>query len=263
MTGTLGAPATRVVSVTFDAGAVQQPGTYSAALSVQSADPVSGTYVLPVTMTVSAPPTWGQAHGRVYGLGHCDTAPALLMGAQVMLTTSNGITHTFTQQTTDPWSWWAAPGPMTITASAPGYATQSIVTQIQAGQGINQDFNLRWLHNCGGVTPSPVALYLPPNMTATVPINLANRGMLSWTWALSEASTWLSISGPWAGTTAPDSSLPSQLTIDTTGMLLGATHTALVNVTHDDDQQPNPLPLAVQVTIVNGLFKVYLPVVFR
>ena len=44
VTGTLNSPATQVVSVTFDASAVQQPGTYSAALSVMSADQVSGTY---------------------------------------------------------------------------------------------------------------------------------------------------------------------------------------------------------------------------
>ena len=131
------------------------------------------------------------------------------MGAQVMITTSNGTTHTFTRQTTDPWSWWAVPGPITITAYAQGYLVQTIVTQVQTGRGINQDLNLRWLHNWGSVAPSPVTLALPPDTTTTVPINLVNRGVLSWTWALSEASTWLSISGPLVGTTGPDSRLPA------------------------------------------------------
>lgn len=68
--------------------------------------------------------------------------------------------------------------------------------------------------------------------------------------------------GAISDTTGPDSSSPSQLTIDTTGMLTGSTHTALVSITHDDDRQPNPLALLVRVMV--GLDnKVYLPLALK
>jgi hypothetical protein len=44
-------------------------------------------------------------------------------------------------------------------------------------------------------------------------------------------------------------------------MLWGATHTALVNILHNDDRQPDPLPLSVRVTI--GAYKMYLPIVLK
>ena len=250
VTGTLGTPATQPVNVTFDAGKVQQPGTYLATLSAVTNDPIKGVNASPVTMTVPVPATWGQVHGRVYGLGYCDNSPTLLNGAQIMITTTAGVTHTFTQDSQGtPWVWWSAPGPLTVTVSAQDFLTQTVVLPIQTATGINQDFDLRWLHNCGSVSPAPIDLTLAPDSTTVVPIHLLNQGTVSWTWALSDSSTWLSITGPLSGTTGPDGSLPSQLTVDTTGMLVGAVHTALLNVAHDDDLQTNPLLVAVNVIV--------------
>ena len=50
--GTLPAGAQMVVDVVMDAGAVVQAGIYRAALVVESNDPVSSSFTLPVTMTV-------------------------------------------------------------------------------------------------------------------------------------------------------------------------------------------------------------------
>ncbi len=259
--GSLPALANQPFVITFDAGVpeVNQPGQYRAQLKIKESTPYNLANV-PVTMTVNAPPTWGQVHGRVYSLGYCDRTPSLLTGAQIDIADSGGLGQTFTQGS-EPWSWWAPVGPVTITASAPNHVTQTVVTQILAGQGVNRDMNLRWLHNCGSVSPSPVDVALPPDAATVLAINLINQGTLSWTWSLSESASWLSITGPISGTSGPDSSLPSQLTIDTAGMLIGATHTARVDVTHDDDQLPNPLPLLIRVTV--GNYKTYLPVVAK
>ena len=235
-------------TITFTASASSQPGTYLATISAKSNDPVSGNIAIPVTMTVPAPAGWGQVHGRVYSLGYCDSNPALLAKAEVAIMTSTGVTATLTQDAAgDPWAWWAPAGPVTITVSMPNYVTQSTVVNVAAGQGLNQDTSLRWLHNCGSVMPSPITLTIGANKTVKVPIKLVNHGTLAWNWSLSESSSWLSITGATSGSTGADSFLPSQLTVNTTGFVSGGTYTALLNVTHNDDQKPNPL--IVQVTV--------------
>ncbi len=259
VSGTLPASTSQPFVVVFDAGVpeVDQPGQYLAGMKIEENTPYSLTHV-PVTMTINAPPDWGQAHGRVYSLGYCDVTPSLLTGATIDLTYGDGLTQTLTHGG-EPWSWWAPAGPITITASAPGHLTQTVTADIPAGQGVNQDIDLRWLHSCGGVSPLPIDVRLPPNSRTSVPVNLINRGALPWAWSLAENASWLSITGPINGVTSPDSSIPSELVIDTAGMPIGATHTAVVDVAHDDDRLPNPLPLLVRVTVTN--YRLYLPAV--
>ncbi len=76
------------VDVTLDAAQVAQPGQYHAKLNVNN------HIVIPVTMTVNAPATWGKLEGTVTGLGHCDADPAPLQGAEVLI--ESGMTETIT-----------------------------------------------------------------------------------------------------------------------------------------------------------------------
>jgi len=259
ISGTVSATGDQSITITFDASVVQQPGDYVAELKISDNTPYEALVNVPVTMTVPVPSGWGQAHGHVYGLGYCDSNPILLDGATIDLTTSTGVTATLTQGEEDPWSWWAPAGPLTVTVSADGYVPQTVVLNLVAGQGTNEDTNLRWLHNCGSVSPTTVELSPQINTLSAVPVSLVNSGTVSWTWSLSESSSWLSISGASSGTTDADSSSASELTINTSGMLLGTTYTAILYVTHDDDLAPGPMSVLVRVTVSSEV-KLYMPV---
>ena len=70
--GVLAGGAGQAVTVTFTPPPITtQPGTYTAQLRIGS-DSLSGTVVVPVTMTATIPSTWGYIHGVVTGLGPCD-----------------------------------------------------------------------------------------------------------------------------------------------------------------------------------------------
>ncbi len=74
----------QLVDVDFDAAQVDQPGEYYADLWIDSDDPTSPS-VLPVTMTVTPPASWGQLTGQVSSTGHCDVNLAPLPGADVLI----------------------------------------------------------------------------------------------------------------------------------------------------------------------------------
>jgi hypothetical protein len=109
------------------------------------------------------------------------------------------------------------------------------------------------------VSPAIVELSPQINTLSAVPVSLVNSGTVSWTWSLSESSSWLSVSGASSGTTDADSSSASELTINTSGMLLGTTYTAILYVTHDDDLAPSPMSVLVRVTVSSEV-KLYMPV---
>jgi N-acetylneuraminic acid mutarotase len=262
ISGTVPSASDQPITITFDASVVQQPGDYVAELKIKDNTPYEALVNVPVTMTVPVPSGWGQAHGHVYGLGHCDLNPVLLDGATIDLTTSTGVTATLTQEEDAPWSWWAPAGPLTVTVSADDHLSQTVVLNLVAGQGTNEDTNLRWLHSCGSVSPTTVELSPQINTLSAVSINLVNSGTVTWTWSLSESSSWLSISGAASGATAADSSSASELTINTSGMLLGTTYTAILYVSHDDDLAPEPLAVLVRVT-VSSEAKLYLPILLK
>ncbi len=82
--GTLAADgASTLVNVDFDATLVDQPGDYYANLEVYNDGPLS-PIVVPVTMSVSPPATWGQVMGTITSSGHCDVNPAPLANATLL-----------------------------------------------------------------------------------------------------------------------------------------------------------------------------------
>jgi hypothetical protein len=75
---------------------VDQPGDYYAGLKIKSNDPANQNLVLPVTMTVTPPATWGKLEGTVTSPGYCDADPAPLEGAEVLVESWMTETVTFT-----------------------------------------------------------------------------------------------------------------------------------------------------------------------
>jgi uncharacterized repeat protein (TIGR01451 family) len=87
--GTVAPEATAIVILTFDASVpeVTQPGDYFATLTFEAA---GSEVVVPVTMTVTSPDTWGKLAGLVEGFGYCDTDPAPLTDAVVFIESAVG-----------------------------------------------------------------------------------------------------------------------------------------------------------------------------
>ena len=97
ITGTLAVAASDIISVTFDASVpeVDQPGEYHAAIRVNNDTPYDAPLV-PVTMTVTAPPTWGKLQGTVTDQAQCHASPVPVEGAEVLIEVSTGTWITTT-----------------------------------------------------------------------------------------------------------------------------------------------------------------------
>ncbi|MGH9188196.1 MAG: carboxypeptidase regulatory-like domain-containing protein, partial [Acidimicrobiales bacterium] len=97
VTGTVPAGESVDVIVTLDASVVEvdQPGTYTASITVKEDTP-HAVEPVPVTMEVIPPPTWGKLEGTVSGLGRCDAEGGPLAGATVEV---DGVSKDFALET--------------------------------------------------------------------------------------------------------------------------------------------------------------------
>ncbi len=180
VTGTLGAHTSLPVNVTFDAAApgVEQPGNYSAQLKIRNDTPYLVANV-PLSMTVSAPPSWGRLHGTVTGLGYCDQNPAPGKQAQVTLQSATGQAWQLQADTAGQYTYWveASGSPYTVTAALPGHLAGSASgVAVDAQQTTTQDFALRWLKPCASAAPAGLDAQVLRGLSVTLPVTLYNSG---------------------------------------------------------------------------------------
>ncbi|HDD24126.1 MAG TPA: hypothetical protein ENF52_01660, partial [Chloroflexi bacterium] len=152
ITGTVAADSSTPVEITFDAGVpeAQQPGEYYAQLRIQHNAPHTMTNV-PVTLTVTAPGSWGKLTGVVESLGYCDTNPVPLEDAEVSIESALGANWLLTTDISGTYTLWVdeAYSPFTITVSADDHATTVITNvTVSAGMTTTQDVALRSLEPC-------------------------------------------------------------------------------------------------------------------
>lgn len=116
---------------------ITQPGTYTAALVVGTDTPYR-TPVLPVSMRVAPPKTWGKITGTVSG----PSGP--LPGAQVQITTRAG--H-YTLRTDDHghYQLWldARKNPLQVICSHNSYQPQGATVKIREGRTTTLNFALK------------------------------------------------------------------------------------------------------------------------
>jgi hypothetical protein len=138
------------ITVTLNAGdaAVTQPGTYTATLEVANDTPY-GTKSIPVTLTATPPPAWGQVRGTVDAKA-CNGITSPLDGANVQVSGANG-TWELTADTTGSYGLWldADNDPLTLIVSAPGYHSQAARVTVTAGATTTHDFTLTTTASCG------------------------------------------------------------------------------------------------------------------
>jgi hypothetical protein len=163
-----------VVDVTFDAGAVAQPGEYWATLDVRSNDLVKPIIGIPVTMTVSPPPDWGKLAGTVTSLGYCDGESYPLEGAMVVA--HGGGTITLTTNISGEYSVWLQAGTYQVNATAAGHADGAAQVIVTAQQTTTQDLALRLLEPCMSLTPPALEATLLSGTSETQVLTLIDDG---------------------------------------------------------------------------------------
>ena len=132
------------VTVTLSATAadkVTQPGTYGAALVVNSNTPQTISPI-PVTMTVTPPKGWGKVSGVVSGQD-CSNNIKPLRG--VVFATGKGLSLTLPTDKSGKYAFWADShvSPVTLQASANGWIPQTRSVRIKAGGTTTANFTLR------------------------------------------------------------------------------------------------------------------------
>ncbi len=159
ISGTVASMANTPITVTFDAGQVAQPGTYYAQLKVKDDTPYDVPNA-PVTMTVTAPPTWGKLNGTVTGLGYCDADPNPLEGAQIHIQSANAAVTTTTVLSEDFETW--LPTGWTIVTNGGDCTWESTATtgrpNYAGGDGEAADADSDW---CGSGTTMDTELWTP------------------------------------------------------------------------------------------------------
>ena len=185
------APDSQVVTVSFDASVVGQPGDYLADLKISSDTPYEVTTV-PVTMTVNASATSGKLEGTVTGLGYCDANPAPLAKAEVFIEGSDGFTLTLVTDDAGFFQWWLdeTHNPLTVTVTAADHTT-GVATDVEivAGMTTVQDFSLRWLMPCASTTPTSLEATVALGYTDTKTLSVNNNGAGDLIWELRETNT--------------------------------------------------------------------------
>ncbi len=192
ITGTVSSLANTAIDITFDAGAVSQPGEYHADLIVSNDTPYAVAQI-PVTMTVVPLTGWGKVAGTLNLLGHCDINPAPFAGHELLISGSSGFTTTVTTDENGYYQWWieASESPLTVTVAPISDYSDGLVSGINVADGMTTtvDFDLRWLQPCISTTPDVYSATLNFGESITFPFTIENSGAISASYQLSDVST--------------------------------------------------------------------------
>jgi hypothetical protein len=188
ITSTLPALFGMPVTVTFDAGVTEitQPGHYYAQLKIAHDTPYVVNNVS-VTMTVTAPLTWGKLMGTVSSMGHCDAVPQALSDADVIL--EGADTYTVTTGADGGYAHWMPAGLYTATVSYSNHITATAAVTVTAQATVTLDLGLRLLQPCATATPVSMTVSVDIDDTLTRPLTLINGGAVSYTFSITETCT--------------------------------------------------------------------------
>ncbi|MFO7696067.1 MAG: carboxypeptidase regulatory-like domain-containing protein, partial [Anaerolineae bacterium] len=183
ITGTLAMGESQAIEVVFDAGVpeITQPGNYYAQLRVDNDTPY-GPLVVPVTMTVSPPSSYGKLDGTVTGLGYCDVNPAPLEGAEVYVQSDLGMSWMVETDADGYYQLWLdeAHSPFTVTVTYPVHETgMATGVDIVGEETTTENFDLRWLQPCVTADPDEFAVTVVLGEQLTETLELLNTGAAS------------------------------------------------------------------------------------
>ncbi len=182
VSATLAAHTTLPFTITLDASVpeVDQPGLYSMIYRVNEDTPFAVANI-PVSMTVSAPASWGKLAGNIQSLGYCDADAYPLANADVTISSSNGLSWTMTTDAQGHYQRWVDElgSPFTVTASAPEHSA-AIANGVVVAGGITStlDLDLVWLRSCTAVSPEGIDEAVKFGRQLTTDLQVSNYGHL-------------------------------------------------------------------------------------
>lgn len=169
---------------------IVQPGDYILTLRAR---PQAGsgqlTKDIDVVMTVLPSPNMGLLEGTVRSLGYCESNPAPLQNADIMIETSLGVTVSLSTGPNGHYHYYfyADQDPLTMTVTYPEHAVEvfsGIV--IDPGMTTVVDVDMHWLRPCVQVWPESLAITLPLGVSETIPMSIANEGAVDLNFELFE-----------------------------------------------------------------------------
>jgi uncharacterized repeat protein (TIGR01451 family) len=225
------------VAVTLDAGAVEDPGTYTAQVRVASNDPDTPEVSVPVTFTVRPV---GVVQGAVYDARTGDPLEATV-------TIAGGVP--VTQTTADPASGTYAVAlealAYDVTAAASGYVSKTHSVALSHAVTTTQDFALTPIAPWIEPLPNPVRATVRLSDTLTDVLTVHNHGPRPLTFSLCEAATaggcsdvaWLDVQAS-GGAVDGYASAPVTYTLDTLATPGLGRYTAYLRIVSDDPATP-------------------------
>ena len=186
ISATVAAAGSQLVNVTVDSASVA-PGIYRAALKFDNDTPYPLPN-LPVTMTVTVPPTWGKLTGNVSTLGYCDANPASLENVTVTIQSALNTWNVATDMDGN-YSQWVdvSNNPLTVTVAPAGYSSDQATGVTVFGQGTTtRDFMLRSLQPCVTVSPPAYTVTLNLGQTTTRILRTNNGGGATAVYSMTE-----------------------------------------------------------------------------
>jgi hypothetical protein len=157
---------------------ISQLGTYTGQLKIGN-DTNYGTGIVPVTMVVQIPNTWGWVQGTVTGLAECDGAGSPIAGARIEIRDmSNVLWGTTYTNASGFYHYPALAGSYNITATHLNYiANLASGIAIPSGRGISTlDFTSRRNLPCINPNPTSLSASLFVGNTTTQGLTLNNTG---------------------------------------------------------------------------------------
>ena len=152
-----------------------EPGVYTGTLQIRNNASTGQSTYLPVTMTVTAPPTYGKVAGRVQTTGACTENPAPLPAIAVHLAGMDGFQLDLPTDEDGQYRYWLDQGDYTVTVAAAGHLTQVQGISITSGLTTTQDFDLRLEQPCLRVSPSRIDVKHGGEII-TVSLTISNTG---------------------------------------------------------------------------------------
>jgi subtilisin family serine protease len=178
--GTLPALSEVVVAATFDASVpeVNQPGEYQAVVRIKNSTPYDQP-IIPVVMTVTAPPAYGRIEGTVSGLGRCDDNPSLLAGSHITISGSQGVSWQLSTDQNGRYQLWLHEdhSPLTVAVAFAGHEEKLLTDVTVMGQTTSlADVDLRWLGPCAAVEQESLDVTLIQGAETSTVLTVINAG---------------------------------------------------------------------------------------
>lgn len=177
--GSVAAGGSEDVDVVIDSSGLV-PGEYEANICVNSNDPELPVTAVPVSLTVTAPPSFATISGNVSSLGYCDSDPFPAEGAEIDVTGQSGTTFTTTADANGDYeiAFDSDDAPVDITASAPEHVSETEAdVDLSEGGSVTVDFEMQAEWGCTTIFDDEFVAQLEADGSETQTMTMVNDGL--------------------------------------------------------------------------------------